>query len=183
MRSNHTIRLMSADDIPSVFSIQAECYGPEAIESEAVFRARLAQAPGSAWVAVTSQGVCAYLVAYPSLLGKVTPLGSEFAIPASPDSLYLHDLAVSRRAAGLGVGKKLVQVALDAGRRIGLAYSSLVSIQNSAVFWRAFGYTDWNDLDHRQKGHLATYPPAACYLFRALDANMEASTSRSGQAR
>lgn len=163
-----TIRLMTGKDIPSVTAIQAECYAPAAIESETVFRARLPLAPQFAWVAEDKHGVCAYLVAYPSQLGKVTPLGSNFTIPETPDALYLHDLAVSRRVSGNRLGTHLVRFALDAGRRHGLNCSALVSIQDSANFWQSHGYADWHKLDEWQRKHMETYPQPACYLVREL---------------
>lgn len=160
------IRLMTPEDIAAVIAIQATCYGPDAIENESIFRARLGVSAHSAWVAEDERGVCAYLVAYPSQLGKVTPLGSNFDIPKKPTTLYLHDLAVSQRVAGQGVGSRLVHFGLESGRRLGLATSSLVSIQDSGAFWRRHGYTPWNQLNEQQQKHLETYPGTACYLVR-----------------
>lgn len=162
------IRLMTAEDIPSVIAIQAECYTAEAIESESIFHARLATSAHSAWVAEGERGICAYLVAYPSQLGKVTPLGGNFDIPEMPTTLYLHDLAVSQRVAGQGVGTQLVRFALGAGRERGLLASSLVSIQDSVAFWQRHGYAASLQLEEQQQRHLATYPGNACYLVRRL---------------
>lgn len=161
-----TIRSMTPADIPSVIAIQAACYGPEAIESESIFRARLMVSAHSAWVAEDAQGMCAYLVAYPSQLGNVTPLGGNFDIPKEPTTLYLHDLAVLQRVAGQGVGSQLVRFGLEAGREFGLPASSLVSIQDSVAFWQRHGYAAWHQLDDQQQRHLATYPGTACYLVR-----------------
>lgn len=162
-----SLRLMSETDISAVLSIQSECYVTEAIESEAAIRARLRIAPSCAWIAEDAHGACAYLVGYPSRLGKVTPLGSSFDVSPSPTSLYLHDLAVSRRVAGQGVGSLLVRFALDAAQRAGLSHSSLVSVQNSAAFWRSLGYREQELTDAAQAAHLGTYPAPACYMVRS----------------
>lgn len=160
------LRQMTRSDIPSVLVIQEECYVPDAIESEAVIRARLEHAPSCAWVAEDAQGICAYLVGYPSELGKVTPLGGNFAACSAPACLYLHDLAVARRVAGQGVGSRLVGLALDAARRQGLRYSALVSVQQSAQFWCGLGYAQRDLAEAAQAAHLGTYPGPACYMVR-----------------
>lgn len=163
------VRLMTENDISSVLAIQSECYVAEAIESEVTIRARLRIAPTCAWIAEDAQGTCAYLVGYPSELGKVTPLGNSFDISPLPTSLYLHDLAVSRRVAGQGVGSLLVRFAFESAQSMGLHHSSLVSVQNSAAFWRALGYREQALSDTVQAAHLGTYPTPACYMVKVAD--------------
>ncbi|GAB3549587.1 N-acetyltransferase [Noviherbaspirillum agri] len=163
-----TIRPMSTADLPFVISIQSECYSADAIECEATIRARLVSSPDTAWVAEDEHGVCAYLVGYLSELGKVTPLGSGFVPSDTPNSLYLHDLAVSRRAAGRNVGTRLVQAALTMAQRNGLPYSSLVSIQDSLPFWFRHGYATCDSLEDPQRKHLDTYPGKPAYLVCQL---------------
>lgn len=171
------LRLMIEDDISFVLAIQSECYVTEAIETEATIRTRLRIAPSCAWIAEDAVGPCAYLVGYPSELGKVTPLGSSFDISPLPTSLYLHDLAVSRRVAGQGVGSLLVRFALESAQRLGLRHSSLVSVQNSVAFWRALGYREQSLSDMTQAAHLDTYPAPACHMARVVDNEAGGPTS------
>lgn len=159
-------RLMTEDDVSSVLAIQAQCYVPGAIESEAAIRARLLVAPECAWIAEDAHGVCAYLVGYPSELGKVTPLGSGFLPACEPTTLYLHDLAVSPRVAGAGVGSRLVGLALATARRRAMPYSALVAIQDAAAFWRGLGYEEHHVPDAAHAAHLRTYPGQALYMAR-----------------
>src|SRR4051812_37696776 len=105
----HRLHLMTQEDIPAVLALQAACYGSGMNGSEGVFRSRLAVAPDSAWLARDAQGLLAYLVTYRSRLGRLTLLGDDFAPAAMPDCLYLHDLAVSRRAQGKGLARQLVE--------------------------------------------------------------------------
>ncbi len=156
-------------DIASVMYIQAHCYLPDNIESEAVIRARLACAPDTAWVAEVDGEVCAYLVGYRSRLGQVGALGDGFEPASEPDCLYLHDLAVGPQARGLGLGPKLVAHALAQARREGLAWSALVSVQGSQAFWRQRGFTtSWLD-DRDQALALASYAGGpACYMTQSL---------------
>ena len=103
----YQLRAMQERDIPAVLAIQEESYAAEVLEGEAVIRSRLAAFPQLAWVAEDDDGVCAYLFAYHSRLGKVTPLDGEFCTDGEADCLYLHDLAVAGRAAGRGIGPAL----------------------------------------------------------------------------
>lgn len=162
-----SIRLMQEQDICAVLAIQLEAYSPDLLESEAIIRARRASAPRHAWVAEDGEGVCAYLFAYHSRVGKVTPLDGDFHIPARPDCLYLHDLAVARRAAGRRIGPTLVDEALSQARRQRLRFSALVSVQESATFWRRLGYSPQQpDVEHAE--HLVSYQVPATYMVRAL---------------
>ena len=162
-----SIRLMHDPDIPAVLDIQAQAYANDLLESEAVIRARRASAPRHAWVAEDDQGVCAYLFAYHSRLGKVTPLDGEFRSPAQPDCLYLHDLAVARRAAGRRIGPALVREALGQARQQQLRFSALVSVQDSQAFWNRMGYAE-HQPDPEHAAHLHSYQVPATYMVCPL---------------
>ena len=69
-----------------------------AMKPEAVLRARLERADDTCWVAERGGQVCAYLAAYRSALGAVTPLHAVFR-PAGHD-LYF-DLALAWRKTDL----------------------------------------------------------------------------------
>ncbi len=159
---------MHQDDIPSVLLIQEECYPPAMVEAEAVIRSRLAASPDTSWVAQDADGICAYLFAYRSLLGKVTPLGGQFHAADNADSLYLHDLAVAKRANGRGIGPALVVFALESARREGLACSSLVSVQDTRGFWQRQGYAEYENADAEQRARLASYPGPCCYMVKCF---------------
>ncbi|MFZ6843250.1 GNAT family N-acetyltransferase [Undibacterium sp. RuTC16W] len=154
-------RLMQAADLPAVYAIQNLCYVSAMVEPLALLQSRWRSAPDTSWVAEDEQGICAYLFAYPSIRGKITRLGADFAIAAAPDCLYLHDLAVAPRAAGQGAGAGLVQTALQ--NAMGLRYSCLVSVQSTRQFWQRQGYTEQTELDQEQQACLETYTGPASY--------------------
>lgn len=164
----YKLRAMQARDIPAVMSIQQESYAAEVLEEEAVIRTRFAACPQLAWVAEDNEGVCAYLFAYHSRVGKITPLDGEFQQHAEADCLYLHDLAVSRRANGRGIGPALVRLNLEQARSQQLRYSALVSVQESEAFWARLGYTEHTELEPPQVNNLASYQIPAVYMVRAL---------------
>jgi GNAT superfamily N-acetyltransferase len=155
---------MAPGDLAGVLDVQAACYPPAMQEPAHVVLARLAASPGTVLVARDDAGVCAYLFAYPSRLGKVTPLGGPFAVPAEPDTLYLHDLAVAPRAAGRGVARRLVARLHDDAAGRGVRHAALVSVQDSLAFWESLGYVPAAGDD----AALATYPGAAHYMTKRL---------------
>ena len=107
-------------------------------------------------------------MAYRSLVGKVTPLGGAFEVAADSGALYLHDLAVARRARGRGVAQALVGAASEQARSEGLAHSSLVCVQDSREFWQKHGYVIVGVADPRQSSHLASYGERALYMVKRL---------------
>src|SRR5690606_2606250 len=161
-----SFRTMQASDIPAVMSIQEQVYAPQLHEEEAVIRARLAACPQQAWVAEDAEGVCAYLFAYPSRLGQVTPLDGDFQPLAEADCLYLHDLAVASRAAGRGIGPALVRHKLQRAGAAKLRYSALVSVQDSQGFWSRLGFEPEEKLSAPQASNLASYRIPAVYMVR-----------------
>ncbi|MEH6434541.1 GNAT family N-acetyltransferase [Massilia sp. DD77] len=164
-----TIRPMREADLAAVLGVQAECY-PEAMqEPGAVVLARLRAAPATCVVACEAGGApCAYLFAYPSVLGAVTDLGAAFAPAPRPDTLYVHDLAVAPRALGQGLARALAGHLLALGRAQGLAWSALVSVQDSARFWEGLGYRAATPADCAPGRGLASYPADAFYMQRPL---------------
>jgi predicted N-acetyltransferase YhbS len=155
---------MAEADLDAVLAVQAACYPAAMREAADVVRARLRASPGTVLVARDADGVCGYLFAYPSRLGKVTPLGGDFALPPDPDTLYLHDLAVAPRAAGRGVARRLVDAML--ARAGGLRHAALVSVQDSRRFWESLGYLPAVG----DPAALATYPADALYMAQRLSA-------------
>lgn len=170
MRDEYTWapRAMRRNDLAAVLEVQAACYPPEMREAEAVVLARMAAAADTCIVATDRGGVCAYLFAYPSRLGAVTPLGAGFDVAHEPDTLYLHDLALAPRVHGRGLARRLVEHLLEHARGAGIEASSLVSVQDTAAFWTALGYVETGVDGPQARAALATYPGVARYMTRRL---------------
>ncbi len=158
---------MTHPDIASVLQIQATCYLPNMIETESVIRTRLERSSDSAWVIENKdKTLCGYLVAYRSMLGKLTALDTAFKIPPQPDCLYLHDLAILPIFQNQKLGQQLVELAHQFALKEKLFYSALISVQNTALFWQKRGYQIWNKLDDVQLAYLKTYQTPAYYMVR-----------------
>ena len=161
------IRPLLPADLDSVLRVQAACYPPAMQEAAAVVEARLDAAAATCLVACDTDGICGYLFAYPSRLGRVTDLGARFEVAPDADTLYLHDLAVDPRSLGRGLARALVEQLLDLGRGLDLSHAALVAVQDSTRFWSGFGFAARATGEGRSG--LLTYPAGAVYMARPLD--------------
>lgn len=161
-------RAMQSRDLDAVIRIQAEAYIDEILETDEVIHARFAQTPDTSWVVERAGEVCGYLVGYQSALGEVSPWGSEFTHKSESTALYLHDLAISKSAAGCGLGPLLVNYVLMEARQRALRAAALVSVQNSKSFWQKLGFNESAQLDEIQQRNLASYSGPAIYMTREL---------------
>lgn len=160
------LRHLRASDLPALLDIQRACYGDGFIESAEVYARRLASPVNCSLVAERNGQVCAYLAAYRSVYGKVTPLHGDFACAhEAPDTLYLHDMAVLPSHAGQGLARALLERALGRGREWGLPRAALVSVQDSQAYWARQGFVA-RPLHETQGPRLATYGDGAVYMVR-----------------
>ena len=90
------VRPLQTDDLPALMAVQRAAYGDGFMESTEVFARRLASPVNCSLALLLDGALCAYLAAYQSVQGKVTPLHGDFEPPVgtAPDTLYLHDMAV-----------------------------------------------------------------------------------------
>ena len=151
------IRPMIAGDLNAIEVIQAEAYAGYFLESTDVIAQRFNLSPTTAWVAECEGDVCAYLVGYWSMVGKINPLNAPFSRVEHANCLYLHDLALLKVAQGFGVGRMLIQAATAHALQNAAETIALLSVQNSKAFWQGSGFSEFLDLDVQQQQNLETY--------------------------
>ena len=161
------IRPMTEQDLTAMLAVQAACYPPEMQEPGPVVLARLRAAPGTTLVACDAQGICAYVFAYRSRLGAVTPLGARFEPAQDADTLYIHDLAVAPRALGRGLARRLVAGLFECAPGLGLPNAALVAVQDARRFWEGQGFAACAPGQESAQA-LASYPGVAVYMTRPL---------------
>ena len=164
-----TPRALTVDDLPGLLAVQHACDGEGFIEGAEVFARRLANPAQCSLVLKDGGRVCAYLAAYDSLLGKVTPLHGDFETAPQPDTLYLHDMAVLPPLAGRGLARALLDPLWRQAQARGLRQSALVSVQGSQGFWERHGYAAQPLHDAAQRQRLAAYGVGAVYMVRGLN--------------
>ena len=133
---------------------------------------RLASPVNCSLALLLDGALCAYLAAYQSVLGKVTPLHGDFEPPVgtAPDTLYLHDMAVLPGMAGQGLPQRLLQPLWEQAAARGLRQSALVSVQGSEGYWQRHGYVAQPLHQPEQQQRLASYGEGAVYMARTLQA-------------
>lgn len=135
------IRMMTEADIPAVLEIQAVCYTELTPESDASLHAKLRASQSTCFIASLEGDSVGYLIALPWECSNPPALNAATCeLPAAPDCLYLHDLAVSPRARRFGTGRALVEAFLARLKESGLQRASLVAVQNSAPYWERYGF-------------------------------------------
>ena len=106
----------------------------------------------------------AYLAAYWSRPGAITPLNGDFADYDDASVLYLHDMAVSEAAAGQGLAGRMVQALKAQARARGVQRTALVSVQGSRLYWERQGYAVQSVTNAVQQQHLDSYGEGALYM-------------------
>lgn len=165
------LRLLSPEDVPAVLALQAQCYGPEFLESAQAFRAKLeAAAPHRcSWMAWRGEQPLAYLVSLPVCEQSLPALDApSLSLPAVPRLLYLHDLAVAPAGRSLGLGRRLVAQVLQSARALGLARLGLVAVQGSVPYWQAQGFAEPAALAEALAKKLASFGEEARWMERVL---------------
>jgi GNAT superfamily N-acetyltransferase len=134
-------RPLTVDDIGAIHALETDVYLPSLHESADAFARLIALFPDGAIGAFDADGMCGYVFGVPLRRGMMLELRSPLAaIPADADMFYVHDIAVAARGRGRGLGRQLAARLLDVARAHGFTYAELVSVQDSAPFWAAFGF-------------------------------------------
>ncbi len=138
--SHFSITEINEDSWPHILRIQAEVYVDIEPESVETLRSKWINSPQCCVLCTSEQGVCAYLLAH-AWHSNLPPKLYESA-PDVPigDVLFIHDLAVTTQAAGMGVGKQMVNHVLRNAAARGFRSALLVAVQNSVPFWQKFGF-------------------------------------------
>ena len=158
------LRTLGVDDVDALLRIQEHCYGADFAEPREVFVRRLRTAGHCSWAAEQGGELVAYLAAYWSRPGAITPLNGDFAEYDDASVLYLHDMAVSEAAAGQGLARRMVQVLKAQARARGVQRTALVSVQGSRLYWERQGYVVESVTNAAQQQHLASYGEGALYM-------------------
>ena len=166
MTQTFTIRPMHPEDLPEVVRIQALCYSQIVPESPESLTDKQRLSPDTCLVACTGAGLLAYLLTLPWCAASPPLLDARLdALPAQPDCLYMHDLAVDPTARGSGAGRLLVEQVLMQAQQQGLQQVCLIAIQGSQPYWQRYGFAPVTP-DARLAHKLASYGEDVCYMQR-----------------
>jgi hypothetical protein len=133
---------MISSDLAEIDRIAAVVH-PDHPEDAAVFRERLQLYPAGCFVLDGASGVQGYILSHPWRLRRPPALNTLLGrLPATPDTLYLHDLAVLPTTRAGGRGTSAVDLIADQAQRERLSTLSLLAVGRSLGFWQRNGFRD-----------------------------------------
>lgn len=133
-------RPMQVDDLPAVTAISARVHGRYA-ESLEIYAERLTLFPAGCFTCVAAETVVGFLVFHPWQAGSPPTLGEPLgALPAHPDVVYLHDIALLPEARGSGAGAQALGLVDAEARRCGLHDIALVAVNGAESYWQMRGF-------------------------------------------
>jgi len=159
------LRSINSADWHEILLIQEECYPQIEPESLEVLRSKWLVSPQTCFVIELDKQVVGYCLAHPWVVGSPPSLEQTLVAVTNPDTLYLHDIALSSKVQGKGAGKRAFNALVELARELGLPCISLVAVQGADSFWRRQGF-----IAHPIEKSLESYTPDACYMELDLSA-------------
>ncbi|GLK49420.1 acetyltransferase [Brevundimonas intermedia] len=158
---------MRPADIDAVVEV-ARLSFPDHFEDRACFQNRLALYPRGCFVLADGDAPAkGYLIAYPWRADSAPPLNTVIeGLPADPDLIYLHDLAVHPQARGGGVTRAVIERLADQAAEDGWPAVALVAVNDAVDFWSRHGFAERETPGMAAK--LASYGSDARYMMRDL---------------
>ncbi len=153
-------------DLPAL-AVIADAAHPLLPERLEVFAEKLRLFPAGCRKLMDDGRMAGYGIAHPWRRGDPPRLDTFLqALPARPDTLFIHDIAIAPHARGQGAAAAFLADAADTASAAGLPSLTLVAAYGTARLWRRFGFDDVADPALAAK--LAPYGAEAVYLLRWL---------------
>ncbi len=159
-------RALTGYDLPAVEQIAAAVH-PAFPESGEVLAEKLRLYHNGAYLLEVNERPAGYVLSHPWRLDDLPALDRLLgALPADPDTYYLHDIALLPVARRIGAATFIVDALVKHAGAHGFPSISLVAVNGSTGFWekRGFVVEERNEFDAK----LATYEPAARLMLRRL---------------
>lgn len=163
-----SVSTLSVTDVPQLMLVQQNCYSDDLVEPASVMAHRISVFSLTCWGYFVEQQMAGYLLAYPSVLGSITPLAAAFPVYPNTNCLYLHDMAISSDFRGQSLAPALLAHASTEAKKLGLEALALVAVQGAEGYWAKQGFVKVTDISAEQQAILDTYlPEIACYMIKA----------------
>jgi ribosomal protein S18 acetylase RimI-like enzyme len=159
------IRTINQQDWPQIMAIQQDCYQQITPEPLAVMQSKWHSSPQSCFVVEYKNQVMAYVLAHPWYQANAPKLDVVLPTIEQPDCLYIHDMAVSPEAQGLGMANKLVAEIKNAMMSLNFNGIGLIAIQGACAFWQKHQFSQLESLPSSLTDSLNSYGDDAKYLY------------------
>ncbi|MFB2755587.1 MULTISPECIES: GNAT family N-acetyltransferase [Shewanella] len=134
------LRAITPQDWDAILQIQEECYSQLDPEPLHVLQSKWHVSPQSCFVFEVNESVVGYCLAHPWTTNMPPALYEPITHLPKADTLYLHDIAISAKAQGLGAGSKALMRLKQLADRFNLSSLSLVAVQGADSYWRKMGF-------------------------------------------
>ncbi|WP_066717327.1 GNAT family N-acetyltransferase [Sphingomonas pituitosa] len=153
--------------LAQALALQSRAYPAFLVEPEPAFASRLHVAAPFNLVVERDGHLLAYLLAHGWPRESPPPVGAVLDPMRTGDTLYLHDLAVSPNARGMGIGQALVAHCFALAAAGELERAELIAVEGAADFWRRLGFRAETP-SPALATKVARYGPAAQWMWRPL---------------
>ncbi|ABZ75542.1 GCN5-related N-acetyltransferase [Shewanella halifaxensis HAW-EB4] len=157
------LRTIGPSDWPHILQIQLECYPQIEPESLEVLQSKWQASPQSCFVLESQDDVIGYCLAHPWVQDSPPSLEQMLAKVDKPNTLYLHDIALSSKAQGKGAGRAALAILIEFARCHHYPNISLVAVQGAHHYWAKQGFKAKSI-----NKDLSCYPEDACYMVYTL---------------
>ena len=137
-----SIRMIKETDWDAIMQIQSDAYASHLHEDLTVLQSKWIASPTSCFVFThADDSVLGYLLAHPWQGNQAPKLGETVVIDTGYNEVYLHDLAISGDARGLGIASQLIHHLITQMQGLGCQRLLLTAVQDSASFWQQYGFS------------------------------------------
>ncbi|HEX2958705.1 MAG TPA: GNAT family N-acetyltransferase [Chitinispirillaceae bacterium] len=160
---------LTTSDIPSVQAIAAQVH-PDLFERPEIFQEKLELFPQGCKKLLCNNQFAGYGFAHPWRLYSIPQLDTFIdRIPAEPDCIYIHDVAILPHARGRNAAGLLDEQYQALAAQYGFGAISLVSVYMTTGFWKRFGFDVVGGEIIEQQ--LSSYGNDASYMTMYSDKN------------
>jgi ribosomal protein S18 acetylase RimI-like enzyme len=159
-------RAMSGYDLEAVSLIAGKVH-PGFFEADEVLAEKFSLYRNGCYILEVSEKPSGYVLSHPWTRGSLPALDALIgALPAAPDTFYIHDLALLPVTRGVGAAGQIVAALTKHAQAMAFPSMSLVAVNGSVPFWEKQGFVAE---DHpKLADKLAAYEDAARYMVKAL---------------
>lgn len=135
------ITTISSSSWQGIINVQKEAYTNDIVETIEVLQSKWQASPNTCFIYQdNNHDILGYILAHPWNSYNPPKLFEVLAADSAGDILYLHDLAVSGKARGLGVGKQLSNKIIDIATSQPFLSIMLVAVQGAEDYWFNLGF-------------------------------------------
>ncbi len=154
-------------DLPDIMTI-ATAIHPDLPERRDVIAEKMRLSSDGCRVLMSDGRIVGYGLAHAWILHQIPPLDDFLqTLPAAPDCLYIHDVAVLPACRGARAADAYVDVTMELARSLRVGHLALVSVYDTTSFWARFGFRAVTP-DAALRMKLASYGEGAAYMIADL---------------